>query len=406
MQSLVHGMGRILAYFYSLVPSYGIAIIMLTILVRILMIPLAIKQARSMQANRGNAERMRKLQPEVKRIREKYKDDRQRQYEEQRKLYEEHGVNMLGGLAGCLPLLLQTPVFMAMYAVLNGCDSRFLIGGNCVPGFHIPRESPLYEAIVNHTSTFLGTNLGDSPSAVYANVGLLAAWPYLVLIAIMGATMWWQTQMMMKAQPAMDPQMAQTQKIMKFLPLVLVFASWSFPAGLTVYWSASNLWTIGQQWVLLKKYGGTLPEAPAKKGRAGLLDRVAKAAMPAQADPTDDQAPGDKKLGRGPENQKPKSGSESGTKSAGSKPAGKPKGGAGGATGTQGPPRRPAARGARPGSSGQGQQRSSTAKPVPEKKTAQGSGTGSGAAKPQGARPSAGRPKGSGARKGKKGGRR
>src|SRR5688500_8728749 len=134
--ALLHGMGQLLAYFYSIIPNYGVAIIMLTILVRTAMIPLAIKQAHSMQANRGNAEKMRKLQPEVKKLKEKYKDDRQKVYEEQKKLYEEHGVNMLGGLNGCLPMLLQMPIFLAMYSVLSGCEK--LIGArNCVPGFHI-----------------------------------------------------------------------------------------------------------------------------------------------------------------------------------------------------------------------------------------------------------------------------
>ncbi len=387
-QSLLHGMGQLLAYFYSIIPNYGVAIIMLTILVRTAMIPLAIKQAHSMQANRGNAEKMRKLQPEVKKLKEKYKDDRQRQYEEQKKLYEEHGVNMLGGLSGCLPMLLQMPIFFAMYSVLSGCEK--IIGArNCVPGFHIPKDSPLYTAIVDQTGTFLGTNLEFKPADVFGQAGPVAVLPYVALIALMGGTMWYQTTMMMKAQPAPDPQFAATQKIMKFMPLMLVVFSWTFPAGLILYWTATNVWTIGQQFVLNKKFGGFAPDPGTKAGRVG-----AKTSAPVVSG---DDVP-----------SRPKAGGSS-SKRAGSKPAPltakgpqKPAGSKPGAgKGAPAPGRRPAAKQARPGNrpSGAGAKGSGNGQKV--KPPAAGEGNGGGAAKPP-----AGRPKGSGARKGNKGGRK
>jgi YidC/Oxa1 family membrane protein insertase len=369
IDSLLHGMGQLLAYFYSLVPNYGVSIIMLTILVRTAMIPLAIKQAHSMQANRGNAEKMRKLQPEVKKLKEKYKDDRQRQYEEQKKLYEEHGVNMLGGLNGCLPMLLQMPIFLAMYAVLSGCSKLFM-GRNCTPGYHIPKESPLYTAIVERSGTFLGTNLEFKPAEVFSNLGPVAVLPYAILIAVMGGTMYYQTNMMMKAQPAPDPQMAATQKIMKFMPLMLVFFSWQFPAGLILYWSATNVWTIGQQYVLMKKYGGT-PVVPDGKPAKSPSGNAATAAV------------GDS----GTKGSSPTKNAKSAVKA---KPAG----------------RRPAAKQARPG----GKSSSSTsAKAGSNGQKAKGSATpsdGNGSGKAPGAKGPAARPKGSGARKGNKGGRR
>ncbi|MEX2588089.1 MAG: membrane protein insertase YidC [Actinomycetota bacterium] len=248
-------MGRVLAYFYSVIPSYGIAIILLTVVVRVLMIPLAIKQAHSMQANRGNQEKMRQLAPEVKKIKEKYKNDRARQYEEQKKLYDKHGVNMLGGLSGCVPMLLQAPIFMAMYGVLQGCDK--LIGSRtCELGNNIPTGSGLHAAIVGGRDTFLAMNLNSTPVQVWNEQVFVGVLPYAALVTVMGVSMWLQTKQMMRMQPApADPQMAQTQKLMQFMPLMVVVFSVNFPAGLTVYWTASNVWTIGQQYILLKKFG-------------------------------------------------------------------------------------------------------------------------------------------------------
>ncbi|HEX2053244.1 MAG TPA: membrane protein insertase YidC [Actinomycetota bacterium] len=382
MSALLHGMGQLLAYFYSLIPNYGVAIIMLTVLVRTAMIPLAIKQAHSMQANRGNAEKIRKLQPEVKKLKEKYKDDRQRQYEEQKRLYEENGVNMLGQLGGCLPVLLQMPIFLAMYAVLQGCSAIFA-GRNCEPGYHIPKESPLYSAIVDRTARFLGANLERSPADVFGQAGVAQALPYLLLIGVMGLTMWYQTQMMMKMQPALDPQMAATQKVMKFMPLMIVVFSWNFPAGLIVYWSASNAWTIGQQFVLMKKYGGPLPETDGHpKSKAGTATRE-----PAGHRKAEPKKPAGASGAKGASSASSTKGRAAGnTKAAQPRPGG----------GTRNPAAKQARTSATKGSTegsgkASGNGKSSSGQPK------SGNGAASG---------TAGRPKGSGARKGNKGGRR
>ena len=107
--AIERAIGTVLSGIYDLVPSYGLAIILLTILVRIVLIPLTVKQIRSMSA-------MQKIQPELKRLQQKYKGDRQKMNEELMKLYREHGVNPLGG---CFPLLMQAPVFIALYSVLR-----------------------------------------------------------------------------------------------------------------------------------------------------------------------------------------------------------------------------------------------------------------------------------------------
>jgi YidC/Oxa1 family membrane protein insertase len=110
VEGLLAGLGSILSFFYSVIPSYGLAIILLTIVVRVALFPLTYRQTRSMQA-------MQRLQPKLKELQRKHKGNRQKLNEEMMKLYKEHQVNPLGG---CLPLLLQFPVFIALYAVLRG----------------------------------------------------------------------------------------------------------------------------------------------------------------------------------------------------------------------------------------------------------------------------------------------
>lgn len=381
--SVVSGMGRLLAYFYDIIPSYGVGIILLTVLVRVMMIPLAVKQAHIMEANRGNAERMRKLAPEIKKLKEKYRDDRARQYEEQKKLYDQHGVNMLGGLNGCLPMLLQMPVFYAMYSVLSGCNKVFGRGRVCTVGFHLPDGSALKTAILSGRGTFLGMNLNFRPSIVLQTQGFGRALPYYALISIMGYTMWFQSRQMMKAQPVVDPQMAQTQKVMQFLPLMLVFASLNFPAGLTVYWSATNIWAIGQQFLLMRWIG------PASKGKAapkpaGKATPEAKTTLPApdasSAKSSPARTPSKPPAARRPSSQTGK------TTNGSRRPA---------APAASSARRRPAAQKAR----------TDTGK-VSEPSPKSGNGVaGKAPASPNGTA-SAGRPKGSGARKGSKGGRK
>lgn len=399
--SVVYGMGRLLAYFYDFIPSYGVAIVLLTVLVRVMMIPLAIKQAKIMEANRGNAEKMRSLAPEVKKLKDKYKDDRAKQYEEQKKLYDQHGVNMLGGLSGCLPMLLQMPVFYAMYSVLSGCNKIIGSGRVCKVGFHVPDGSALKAAIVDGQATFLGMNLNSLPSKALQEVGLLRALPYYLLIAVMGYTMWYQSRQMMRAQPVVDPQMAQTQKIMQFLPLMLVFASLSFPAGLTVYWSATNIWAIGQQYVLMRRFGTAAGADTSKKGDSAKAPRAAKP----EAKGFGANAKGPSKTG-GKVPAKPVSGKAAGVGATKQPPGAR-------ATGPAAKPKpggtsngRAATQKSRTGSAAQRTRITSAKGSAAAAKSPGSSAAKSGAATEAGTPASPARPKGSGARKGNKGGRR
>jgi YidC/Oxa1 family membrane protein insertase len=121
---LFEGFSSLIAFFYSVVPSYGIAICLLTVAVRLLLFPLTAKQAKSMYA-------MQKVQPEMKRLQQKYKNDRQKLNEEMMKFYKENNINPL---AGCLPLFLQLPLFIVLYQVISGLTHTVIVGAIAVGG--------------------------------------------------------------------------------------------------------------------------------------------------------------------------------------------------------------------------------------------------------------------------------
>lgn len=239
--SLLDGMGSVLAFFYAGIPSYGVAIIGLTIAVRLLLFPLTAKQARSML-------KMQQAAPEIKKLQAKYKDDRQKQNEEVMKFYRENKINPL---AGCLPLLAQMPIFFALFAVLRS------------PYRHVPEGSRLYTAFCGTQSPsacsqnpeglrFLGMDLSKAASA--AQDGFTDALPYFLLIALVvltGYLQFKQTQSRQGSQP--NPQMAIMGKI---FPVMFAFISFSLPAGVVLYFLVSNAWQIGQQALI---YGAILP---------------------------------------------------------------------------------------------------------------------------------------------------
>lgn len=300
-RALLQGLAQLLSSFYDLTGSYGLAIIMLTVVIRTLMIPLAIKQAKMMVVSRAQAEKMKKIQPELKRLREKHRDDRTKLYEETKKLQDHHGVSLGGQLGGCLPTLLQMPILFAMYRVLNGCY-KGVRPGFCPPKHRILSSgSGLGAAIAAGHAAFLGMNLTLAPSAALKE-GVVGAIPYYLLVALMGLTMWLQQKQMSRVSPS-DPQMAQMQRMMMFMPVLFMFISLSLPSGLTLYWVATNVWTIGQQFILLKRFG------PAATATSAPLPAVSAAAgKPIEQSPKSNGAKGT--VVQGPSNalgpQKPK----------------------------------------------------------------------------------------------------
>lgn len=253
---------NILAWFYSLIPNFAVSIILLTVLVMLIVTPLTLKGTRSMMI-------MQQLQPEMRKIQQKYKDDRQKQNEELLKFYKENDISPLGG---CLPLLVQAPVFIVLYEVLRGLTLRqpdlgFATGwatGQSTTGVNpIPKvpsiERTFDPAYVNHSSKLysdlsnttqmsaFGIDLSESCSKALSE-GIAHALPYIVLIAIVAVTGFVQQRQIQgrqtQASQAANPQMQQITKIMPFfLPLI----SFGLPAGLVLYFATSNLFRIGQQ---------------------------------------------------------------------------------------------------------------------------------------------------------------
>ena len=281
-----------LAGFYAIVRNYGLAIILLTIAVRILLLPLSIKQTRSMRE-------MQKIQPEVKKIQAKHKGDRQKMNEEMMALYKEHGVNPFGG---CLPLLMQMPVFIALYRLISTPLDYMgyrLRGNDYIPTGSLDgvmaqvQDSALARALDTaplEVNRFLGVfRLDCEPMNVFREAqgcegGVVGFIPYLVLIGLMGFTTFYQ-QKQMQAQrgPTQDPQAQQMQMMMKIMPVMLMFFSFQFAAGLTLYWLTTNVWSIVQQHLMLR----VAPAVPA----AEVAEPAAAGAVKASKKPTSGKPP-------------------------------------------------------------------------------------------------------------------
>jgi YidC/Oxa1 family membrane protein insertase len=282
-----------LAGFYALVPSYGLAIILLTVMTRIILLPLSIKQTRSMRE-------MQKIQPELTKLRAKHKGNRQKLNEEQMLLFKEHGVNPFGG---CGPLVLQMPVLFGLFYVIReplkymGYKATQLANGTLdfvpgkVEGFMATiHDSALANALFNNplpVHNFLGLRLDCSSSLALrgdgtpvlseaCGSGLITALPYLILVLLMGLTTYYQQKQMQAKQTAQaqdSPMAQQMQMFTKVMPAMLMVFSFSFPSGLVIYWLTTNLWTIAQQQIILK----AVPLDPkAKAAPAGNGSRTGK----------------------------------------------------------------------------------------------------------------------------------
>jgi YidC/Oxa1 family membrane protein insertase len=264
-QALLDAIGWLLAWLYDLTGSFGFAIIILTIVFRVVLLPLGIKQIKSMQA-------MQALQPKIKEIQKKYKGNKQKVQEQTMKLYQEYGVNPLGG---CLPLLLQFPILIAMYSVIRAPVPYPLEDRPAGVEFkdnHLPEESDLFVDVTAHEGKgqgFLLMNLQCSPQNAGKTVdvrdtagdptednldcgnGVPDRIPYYALLILMIGTTFYSSRQTQKATPA-SAQNQQTQIITKVMPLMFGVFGFAFPAGLILYWTVSNLFQIGQQAVMLR----------------------------------------------------------------------------------------------------------------------------------------------------------
>ncbi len=203
-------------FFVVVTGDYGLAIILMTTAVRIIILPLTIKQTRSMH-------QMKKLQPKIKKLQEKYKDDKQKLQQETMKFYSENKVNPV---SGCLPLLLQLPIMFALFRVL------LEIGKKTHATFYF---------FISDLSKSAGEAWGQQ-AAGKMSISEMA--PYLILVAFMIITTYIPSRMM-----SSDPQQ---DKIMLFMSAFMAYIGWNLPSGVLLYLVVSNVWTIGQQYFTLR----------------------------------------------------------------------------------------------------------------------------------------------------------
>jgi YidC/Oxa1 family membrane protein insertase len=246
----------ILAWFYAITHNYAIAIALLTLCVMIVLTPLTLKGTKSML-------QLQKLQPQVKRLQAEHKGDRQKLNEEMMALYKEHRINPL---SGCLPLLLQAPIFFILYRVLSGltrtCPSDGEIGGvscasvgSSVGTFfpdYVKQSSELFQSLVGQTEMLaFGLDL-SKPATQQLSEGFINGLPYLILVLVVGALSYYQQrQVSSRMKDNVNPQQ---QMIMKVLPAFFALISLTLPAGLIVYFITSSCYRIAQQAYITRRF--------------------------------------------------------------------------------------------------------------------------------------------------------
>lgn len=255
----------LLSWLYDIWPSYAGAIALFTLIIMAVMAPVTVRQTRSMLA-------MSRLQPEVKRLREKYGDDRDRLNQEMMALYQANGVNPLGG---CLPILIQMPIFLVLFRLVQGLTRRVSDIGIAVgdastrqpdevlsefpertfnPEF-LDTGSKLFQDLAESTQmNWLKLDLALSPSQALGD-SIVSGFPYLVMVIAVGVTSWIQ-QRQIQGRSTNANVNPQQQAIMKILPFMLPVFSFGFPAALIVYFLVSNLFRVAQQVFITKKVYG------------------------------------------------------------------------------------------------------------------------------------------------------
>jgi YidC/Oxa1 family membrane protein insertase len=255
LQPLIDAFDWVLVGIYGLLGSWGLSIIGLTVVVRALLIPLTLKQFKSMQA-------LQRLAPEIKALQERYKEDRQRLNQEMMKFYQENKVNPFGS---CLPLVLQMPVFISLFYMLRK-DLKVDI---CGPASTIAKVA----ADHGKTLTSIGCDTVKPGSAKFLFIPDLTfhgtgAVLILMLVLYVG------TQLLSSVLMSVTADKNQ-RLLMIGLPFIFVPFIQSFPAGLILYWITTNLWTMGQQLIIRRSAGMPIgirsQPAPVPAGGAAAL---------------------------------------------------------------------------------------------------------------------------------------
>ncbi|MFM9551433.1 MULTISPECIES: membrane protein insertase YidC [Streptomyces] len=239
--------------------AWGLSIVSLVILIRICLIPLFVKQIKATRA-------MQTLQPEMKKIQERYKNDKQRQSEEMMKLYKETGTNPL---SSCLPILAQSPFFFALYHVLNSIANNDTIG--------VINESLLQSAQKAHifgaplAATF--TDTAAEAAALDASITTVRIVTAIMIVLMSASQFYTQRQLMTKNvdTTVKTPFMQQQKMLMYIFPIMFAVFGINFPVGVLVYWLTTNVWTMGQQMYVIHNN-----PTPGSKAQAAYLERLAK----------------------------------------------------------------------------------------------------------------------------------
>jgi YidC/Oxa1 family membrane protein insertase len=279
--------------------SWGLAIVGLTIVVRAVLVPLTMKQFRSMRE-------MQVLQPQLKELQAKYKDDRQRQSEEMMKLYKEHGVNPF---ASCLPLVLQIPILISLFYMLRTDLKLNICGQQLREYFSTPTHTIVHNSEIPSSKL---ANIGCSQvpgahhSASFLFIPDITLKATGVVLAVLIA-LYIVTQLGSGLLMATSGDRNQ-RLLMLGLPLIFIFFFIQYPAGLLVYWITTNIWTIGQQYYVRRRLGP--PPAPppkADKAKPSADGRPKREPEPVLVGPGTDSRPSDTSAPARPSGPPPRS---------------------------------------------------------------------------------------------------
>jgi len=261
--------GDILTTIYDFFPNYAFAIIIFTCLVMIVLTPVTLKQTRSMLA-------MQKVAPELKKLRKKHGNDRDKLNQEMMALYQANGINPL---AGCLPLIAQMPIFFGLFYTVRGLTRRtgdvgLRLGDvsivdqtitDYIPALNarvfnpdfIGKDTEMYRDLALSTEmTSLGMDLARTPWNALTN-NFAEGLPYLLLVLLVGLSAWYQQRMISnRSSSSMSEMPAQQQLLMKYMPFMLPIFSFGFPAALVFYFLTSNAFRVLTQLFITRKYYG------------------------------------------------------------------------------------------------------------------------------------------------------
>ena len=250
--------------------TWALSIVGLVLVIRVALIPLFVKQIRA-QRN------LQIIQPRMKEIQEKYAGDRERQSQEMMKIYRETGTNPL---ASCLPILLQSPVFFALFSVLQGISTgarQGVFGWSQYSDLFDSARSAVLFSVPLHSSF---KDAGTTPSPVATQI--VAA----TMVVLMTLTTFLTQRQLMVKNVAADNPMVQQQKLMMYLfPFMFAIGGFGFPIGVLIYWLVSNVWTMGQQFWVIRN--SPAPGTPAHEAWEARQRAKGKLETPQTPPPTD-----------------------------------------------------------------------------------------------------------------------